>query len=69
MPKIFVVPKAGLMVPDHAMRGASRTVRLPEKGKLVEDGPYWQRRLRDGDVELRTAPVASAPEHGKKADK
>jgi hypothetical protein len=69
MPMIFVVPKTGLMVPDPAMRGPSRVVRLPAEGKLVEDGAYWQRRLRDGDVELRTAPAASAPESGKKADK
>lgn len=64
MSKIYVIPKAGLMVPDPSVRGRKKSseVRLPEGGKLVEDSNYWQRRLRDGDVSLGSQPAPAATE-------
>jgi hypothetical protein len=29
---------------------------LPEEGRDVPDSPYWQRRLRDGDVVITKPP-------------
>jgi hypothetical protein len=59
--QIYVVPREGLMVPDPAARGSSPQVRLPPEGKLVEDAPYWRKRHRDGDIEIREpAPAPTA---------
>ncbi|MBP0492151.1 DUF2635 domain-containing protein [Roseomonas indoligenes] len=42
---MFVVPKAGLKVPDPVQGGF-----LPPEGRLVEGNQYWIRRALDGDV-------------------
>jgi hypothetical protein len=60
MPKVFVVPKPGMMIPDPAMKGGSPQVRLPEEGKFVEDGPYWRNLDRHGDLTFLGADKPSA---------
>ena len=60
MSKIYVIPKQGMMVPDPNVRSRnSSDVRLPAEGKDVDDSPYWQRRLRDGDVTTGTKPKSA----------
>lgn len=44
-------PSPGLIVRDPKTGEP-----LPETGRDVPDNGYWQRRLRDGDVQLVTAP-------------
>lgn len=61
MSQIYVIPADGLMVPDPAVKGSSDQVRLPPEGKWVEEGPYWDRRKREGDVTFG-APPAQKPE-------
>lgn len=56
MAQIYVIPAAGLLVPDPAVRGSSEQVALPPEGKLVEDNGYWQRRVRMGDVTVKQEP-------------
>lgn len=51
---ITVKPKQGLLIVDPELRTT-----LPAEGCAVNDAPYWQRRIADGDVELvPTAPAA-----------
>lgn len=45
--QVRIKPKAGLIIPDVDRRDA-----LPETGRLVVWSVYWQRRLRDGDIEI-----------------
>lgn len=49
--KIYVKPAAGGLVRDPADGNKP----LPAHGKGVEKSVFWDRRLRDGDVELTTA--------------
>lgn len=53
MTSIFVIPKDGKRVIDNMTRRP-----LPESGIEVQDNPYWQRRLRDGDIVLADVPAA-----------
>jgi hypothetical protein len=51
---MYVIPAAGLKVPDPAMQGAPREVYfLPPDGREVEPSDYWYRRLQEGDVTER----------------
>jgi len=69
--KIHVKPRAGLSVPDPAVRGGtSAQAMIPPAGKLVADSTYWRRRVRHGDVtisEASTAPSAPSPSTKKSA--
>jgi hypothetical protein len=40
---------------------------LPADGKMVEDTPFWRRRLKAKEVELVPAPVAEAAQGEKTA--
>jgi hypothetical protein len=52
---MFVKPKAGFVVRDPVTK-----IALPASGAEVSDfDMYWQRRLRDGDIEKAT-PTADA---------
>ncbi len=61
MKKIYLVPRAGLKVPDPEAKD-----HLPPEGREVVDSPYWRRRLKTKEVEIRreadppAAPVAPA---------
>ncbi|MDE3022258.1 MAG: DUF2635 domain-containing protein [Pseudomonadota bacterium] len=45
---MFVKPVSGLLVREPATKQV-----LPPEGKEVLDGDlFWQRRIRDGDVEI-----------------
>ena len=44
---IRIKPKAGFQIVDPETRD-----RLPPEGRTVNDSPYWQRRITDGDVIL-----------------
>ncbi|WP_417536100.1 DUF2635 domain-containing protein [Methylophaga sp.] len=48
---MFVIPKAGLKVPDPE-RGDD----LPETGREVSKNQYWSRRLNDVDVTTKQPP-------------
>jgi hypothetical protein len=55
---VFVIPAKGpegkpLFVPDPDVNFA----RLPDDGALKPHNLYWERRIRDGDVTVRTAAV------------
>lgn len=54
--RIFVRPAPGRLV-----RTPISLQPLAPEGADVVDGPYWQRRLRDGDV-VEGPPPADAPE-------
>lgn len=58
MKRIFVVPTSGLIVRDP--QDSYRPI--PEAGKVVLDGTYWQRRTKSGDVKLTTESVAEIVE-------
>lgn len=60
---MFVIPAAGMKVPDPAHPKRSPAYLLPPEGREVEDSLYWTRRVRDGDVSVGTAPapVADSP--------
>lgn len=53
---IYVIPAAGLKVPDPALVNTPQR-HLPPEGRLVIESPYWARRLRDGDVTEGAEPV------------
>jgi hypothetical protein len=48
MAKIFVIPSKTARV--RFPLSASRI--LPKEGAWVQDDPFWQRRIQDGDVTL-----------------
>ncbi|PXX49374.1 DUF2635 domain-containing protein [Aquitalea magnusonii] len=48
---MFVKPAPGLSVRDPDLLDL-----LPDEGREVPDTDYWQRRVRDKDVELVGAP-------------
>lgn len=50
MTRIFVIPKKNLIVPDET------GTPIPEDGLMVEDNRYWQRRAKEGDIEIGKAP-------------
>lgn len=56
--KIFIKPRAGLTIPDPFRRDL-----LPAAGREVLKGPYWVRRIKDGDV------FVAQPETGKAGKK
>lgn len=56
--KIYVKPAAGGLVRDPADGNAP----LPAHGKGVEKSVFWDRRLRDGDVELTDEKAVAAAE-------
>jgi len=57
---MFVVPAAGLTIPDPAMQGTPDYY-LPPEGREVQPSDYWARRVRDGDVtELVTGEYTGA---------
>lgn len=56
--KIFIKPRAGLTIPDPFRRDL-----LPATGREVLKGPYWVRRIKDGDV------FVAQPETGKAGKK
>jgi Protein of unknown function (DUF2635) len=44
-------------VPGRAVRDPRSMMLLPEEGREVpDDDPFWNRRLRDGDVTIFTEP-------------
>ena len=57
---MYVIPKAGLSIPDPAQRGTPGYF-LPAAGRDVQPSIYWTRRLRDGDVTTGPVPVAAPP--------
>ncbi|MDU9415218.1 DUF2635 domain-containing protein [Pseudomonas sp. zfem005] len=56
MKRIYVTPVPDRVVPNPAKGGAY----LPAKGEEVDHGPYWVRRLSDGDV-IEGKPKAGKP--------
>lgn len=60
---IYVIPQLGMKVPDPAQLTVPDR-HLPPEGRLVERSGYWERRLRDGDVSIGTAPMIDAPADG-----
>ncbi|WP_334128279.1 DUF2635 domain-containing protein [Sneathiella sp.] len=60
---IHVVPAAGLKVinPDKPLGAAD--VYLPPEGAVVETSAYWLRRVKDGDVTLKS-PAKSGQKKG-----
>ena len=62
--KFFVVPKQGLTL---SFRGGEK---LPPGGALRpalgDEGAYWRRRERDGDVCISDAPKAAKPKQDPK---
>lgn len=56
MNTLNVKPRDGFQIRDPDLRDL-----IPEAGRVVPDTAYWQRRLRDGDVELiiETKPLKS----------
>ena len=56
MNTLYLKPTAQRAVPDPAQDGAL----LPEAGAWVPHDPYWQRRLREGDVVPGEPPNESA---------
>jgi hypothetical protein len=46
---MYVVPAAGLTIPDPAMQGTPDYY-LPPEGREVQPSGYWTRRLIGGDV-------------------
>jgi hypothetical protein len=57
---MFVIPAAGMKVPDPAHPKRSPAYFLPAEGREVEDSLYWTRRVRDGDVTVGAAPAPAA---------
>lgn len=55
---MFVKPAPGRLVRDPFSK-----VPLPAEGRDVpEDGGYWSRRLRDGDIMVAAPAASAAPE-------
>ncbi len=49
--RVHVVPREGLLV-----RNPETGRYLPAEGEEVEHGPFWLRRLADGEVTVREGP-------------
>lgn len=49
MKTVLIKPKPGCRVPDITMKPP---IPLPAEGKELEDGAYWRRRERMGEVEI-----------------
>lgn len=54
MAAINIKPKDGYLVPDLELRD-----NLPSDGRVVNESPYWNRRIADGDVIV--IPAAAEP--------
>lgn len=54
MPKVFAVPKEGVLVRHESGKP------LDPAGESVDRTSYWLRRQRDGDVTLTTLDAATA---------
>ena len=52
-PAMFVRVKNGLKIRDPLTKQM-----IPEEGGHVVDSIFWQRRLRDGDIEILPEPAA-----------
>jgi hypothetical protein len=59
---IYVIPAAGLSVPDPAFVGTPLR-HLPPEGRLVQEAEFWTRRLRDGDVTIGVPAAEDAAGH------
>ncbi len=57
MPTITIRPLNGLLVPDPALKDF-----LPIEGRTVEHSLYWQRRIRDNEVEPVIAKANKTPQ-------
>lgn len=53
---MYVKAAPGLVIRDADLKDL-----LPAEGREVPDSPYWQRRLRDGDVVSATPPSVAPP--------
>ncbi len=61
MTKVFVKPaSAELKVPLSAEMRVNGRKHLSPEGELCEDGVYWRRREREGDVVISDAPKAKS---------
>lgn len=52
--RILVIPLR------ETVRDPKTTEPLPAAGQIKEDGQYWRRRERDGDVRIEPEPAAAA---------
>ncbi|WP_447877519.1 DUF2635 domain-containing protein [Serratia fonticola] len=59
---MFVKP-----VPGRAVRDPVKGTFLPESGEPVPDNIFWNRRLKDGDIELFDPEAKSKLAAGKKS--
>ena len=64
--KKLIKPVAGKLV-----RCPKTMQEIPESGMQVTWGPFWQRRLKDGEIELveKPTPAKKAPRKKKKSEK